>query len=79
MLKVMANKNKKQVATSKSKATNNNPVSLAEVKRKLKPGEITKIANKTGYSLGHVSNVLSGLRNNSEILKEAARITRRRK
>jgi CRP-like cAMP-binding protein len=77
MLKVMANK--KSATTKNQVAKTTNKVSLMDIRRKLKYGEITKIANKTGYSPEHVSNVLNGRRNNNQIVKEAASITRRRK
>ena len=53
------------------------PVSV--IKSKLRAGEISKVADATGYSQAHVSNVLSGRRQNEEILREANRLTYRRK
>jgi hypothetical protein len=58
--------------------TNSN-VSLTEITRKLKAGEVSRIANETGYSPSHVSNVLAGRRSNNEIVKVAHSLTRRRK
>jgi uncharacterized protein YidB (DUF937 family) len=60
-----------------SKATKN--ISRNDITRKLRTGEITKLAEKTGYSASHVSNVLAGRRNNSDILNAAAKLTSRRK
>lgn len=53
------------------------PVSV--IKSKMRTGEIQKVADTTGYSAQHVSNVLAGRRTNAEILREANRITYRRK
>ena len=41
-------------------------------------GDVTKVANNTGYSTSHCSRVIRGERNNAAILQEAYRITRRR-
>ena len=56
-------------------------VSLSDIRRKLKHGEMSNIANATNYSVGHVWHVLNGSRNNpnGEIVKEAMSITRRRR
>ena len=51
----------------------------AEISRKLKTGEVSQIANATGFSASHVTNVLKGRRNNEEILKFANKLTSRRK
>ena len=53
------------------------PVSV--IRTKMRKGEISKVADATGYSQAHVSNVLSGRRQNEEILREANRLTYRRK
>lgn len=53
------------------------PVSV--IKSRMRRGEISKIADATGYSQAHVSNVLSDRRQNEEILREANRLTYRRK
>jgi len=52
---------------------------LSEISRKLKKGEITKIAESTGYSTSHVTNVIKGRRNNESIVKIAHKMTYRRK
>ena len=36
---------------------------------------IEKIANKTGYSVSHITNVLTGRRNNEEITKLYSKLT----
>ena len=41
-------------------------------------GDVTKVADNTGYSVSHCSRVIHGQRNNDSILSEAYRITRRR-
>ena len=41
------------------------------VNRKLRVGDIAKIATETNYSSTHVSDVLSGRRFNNQILNEA--------
>ena len=43
--------------------TKNDLYSLA---RKLRKGEIVEVAYRTGYSAGHVSNVLNGRRNDKD-------------
>lgn len=56
-----------------------NSTNVATIANKLKAGEVTKIANQTGYSASHVSNVLAGRRSNKEIVKAAQKMTSRRK
>lgn len=53
--------------------------SLKNVASKLKAGEVTKLANATGYSASHVSNVLAGRRTNATIANAATKMTSRRK
>jgi hypothetical protein len=62
-----------------SKNTKTNTVSRTAVRNKLRKGETNTIADKTGYSVSHVSNVLAGRRNNSDIMKVATTLTSRRK
>ena len=50
-----------------------------DIRRKLKYGEINKIATQTWYSPCHVSNVLAGRRYNKEIVQAAQSITKKRK
>ena len=57
----------------------NNSTNVAVIANKLKAGEVTKLANATGYSASHVSNVLAGRRSNSKIVKAAEKLTKRRK
>lgn len=42
-------------------------------------GDVTRIAEITGYTPSYVSRVLNGTRNNEYILSQAYRMTRRRK
>ena len=65
----------------KTKTNASSMQSLSDIRRKLHKGEQTQIANLTGYSNMHVYYVLNGMRNNPDgsILKEANKITRRRR
>jgi hypothetical protein len=51
---------------------------LSRVNRKLRTGDITTVANTTGYSTTHVSDVLQGNYFNDKILNEAFDMTRGR-
>jgi hypothetical protein len=51
---------------------------VSRVNRKLRTGDITKVANTTGYSTTHVSDVLSGKYENDRIVNEAYDLTRNR-
>lgn len=51
---------------------------VSRVNRKLRTGDITKVANTTGYSITHVSDVLSGKYENDRIVNEAYDLTRNR-
>ena len=53
--------------------------STEEISRKMKKGEVSVIAEKTGFSVSHVHNVLAGRRKNEVILKTAHKMTCRRK
>lgn len=53
--------------------------SLSFIQERLKTSDAVKIADKTGYSRSHVTNVLAGRRNNDQIIKEAYKATYRRK
>ena len=53
--------------------------SLSFIQERLKTTDAVKIADKTGYSRSHVTNVLAGRRNNDQIVKEAYKATYRRK
>ena len=55
------------------------PSPLSAIRCKLRKGEVSKIANSTGYSACHVTNVLAGRRTNDSIVKAAHSLTRRRK
>jgi len=41
-------------------------------------GDVTKVADNTGFSTSYVSRVFRGLRNNEQILSEGYRLTSRR-
>ncbi len=51
---------------------------VSRVNRKLRMGDITKIAVSTGFSAAHVSNVLSGKYFNPRIVNASFDITRGR-
>ena len=50
----------------------------ARVNRKFRTGDITRVAEATGYSTTHVSDVVSGRRFNDSILNKAYDMTRGR-
>jgi hypothetical protein len=50
----------------------------AIVNRRLRKGDITKVAGATGYSITHVSDVLRGNYFNTRIVNEAFDMTRGR-
>jgi hypothetical protein len=51
---------------------------VSRINRKLRMGDITLVANTTGYSTTHVSDVLSGKYINDRIVNEAYDATRGR-
>lgn len=51
---------------------------VSRVNRKLRLGDITKVAETTGFSTTHVSDVLSGKYFNDRIVNEAYDMTRGR-
>lgn len=51
---------------------------VSRVNRKLRLGDITKVAENTGFSTTHVSDVLSGKYFNDRIVNEAYDVTRGR-
>ena len=51
---------------------------VSRVNRRLRMGDVTKVANTTGYSTTHVSDVLSGKYENQRIVNEAYDMTRGR-
>lgn len=64
------NKNAKTAKTSKVNFVN---------KSKIKTEDASKIADKTGFSVSHVRNVIAGRRYNEMIVNAANAITKRRK
>jgi hypothetical protein len=72
---------------TKNKKVSNRPTSykkltyiqkVSQINRKLRTGDITTIADSTGYSNTHVSDVLSGKQFNNRIVNEAYDYTRGR-
>ena len=51
---------------------------IIRINRKLRFGDINRVANSTGYSQNFVSEVLSGLYKSEKIVNEAYDITRGR-
>ena len=51
---------------------------VSRINRKLRTGDITKVASRTNYSTTHVSDVLSGKQFNDRIVNEAYDMTRGR-
>jgi hypothetical protein len=51
---------------------------VSRINRKLRTGDITKVASRTNYSTTHVSDVLSGKQINDRIVNEAYDMTRGR-
>ena len=51
---------------------------VSRVNRKLRLGDVTKVADTTGFSTTHVSDVLSGKYFNVKIVNEAYDMTRGR-
>jgi len=51
---------------------------VSRVNRKLRTGDISKIATETGYSSTHVSDVVSGKHFNESILNRIYDLTRNR-
>jgi hypothetical protein len=51
---------------------------VSRINRKLRTGDITTVANTTGYSTTHVSDVVSGKYFNDKIVNEAYDLTRGR-
>lgn len=51
---------------------------ISEVNRKLRFGDVTRVAESTGFSTNYVSEVLSGLYNNERVVNQAYDIARGR-
>ena len=51
---------------------------VSRINRKLRTGDITNVANTTGYSTTHVSDVIAGKQFNDTIINEAYDVTRGR-
>lgn len=78
---------KKNSTSSKSSKTSNRPTSytkltyiqkVSRINRKLRTGDISKIAEETGYSTTHVSDVVSGKYINDTIVNRIYDLTRNR-
>lgn len=53
-------------------------IKMTMIKARQRRGDVTKVAENTGYSTSYVSRVIRGLRNNESILNNAYRLTFRR-
>lgn len=53
-------------------------IKMTVIASRQRRGDVTKVAEATGYSVSHCSRVIRGERNNSTILSAAYRMTRRR-
>ena len=53
-------------------------IKMTVIASRQRRGDVTKVAEATGYSVSHVSRVIRGHRNNASILSAAYRMTRRR-
>lgn len=51
---------------------------VSRINRKLRTGDISKVASETGYSTTHVSDVVSGKHFNTNIINKAYDMTRGR-
>jgi hypothetical protein len=74
--------NTTKASANKSKTASKNVANLnvAQIKSRLRAGEVNLIAAKTGVSASQVYNVFAGRRSdNSRILATAAKMTARRK
>jgi hypothetical protein len=78
---------KKNSTSSKSSKTSNRPSTytkltyiqkVSRINRKLRTGDISKIAEETGYSTTHVSDVVSGKYINDTIVNRIYDLTRNR-
>jgi hypothetical protein len=65
--------------TKPSKRKMNSNAILSFFNARKRRGDITRISNKTGYSLSHVSNVVSGRRSVNENLADAMYYISRRR
>ena len=52
---------------------------LGTFRKAKRTGDVSKLANSTGYSVSMVSRTLNGQRNNETIVESAYRLVRRRK
>jgi hypothetical protein len=77
----------KHLKTKQTVMTSNRPSNYAKlsytqkvsrINRKLRTGDITRVADTTGFSTTHVSDVISGKYFNERIVNEAYDVTRGR-
>lgn len=82
------NKNTKSSSKSQATTSSNRPSSykklsyiqkVSRINRKLRNGDISRIAQETGYSTTHVSDVVSGKYFNDTIVNRIYDLTRSRK
>jgi hypothetical protein len=81
ILLIIKNKNKKTVMNSNrpsSYAKLSYTQKVSRINRKLRNGDITRVADTTGFSTTHVSDVISGKYFNERIVNEAYDMTRGR-
>jgi hypothetical protein len=75
-------KQKSSVMTNSNRPSSYNKLSyiqkVSRINRKLRIGDVTKVAETTGFSTTHVSDVLSGKYFNDSIVNEAYDMTRGR-
>jgi hypothetical protein len=81
------NKNNTKSSKNSTTVSSNRPSSytklsyiqkVSRINRKLRQGDITKIATETGYSTTHVSDVISGKYFNDMLVNRAYDMTRNR-
>jgi hypothetical protein len=53
-------------------------IKMTVIASRQRRGDVSRLAERTGYSASYVSRVIRGTRNNEYILGEAYRMTRRR-
>ena len=79
---MIKNKKQKQTVMTSNRPSNYAKLSytqkVSRINRKLRNGDITRVADTTGFSTTHVSDVISGKYFNERIVNEAYDMTRGR-
>jgi hypothetical protein len=79
---MIKNKKQKQTVMTSNRPSNYAKLSytqkVSRINRKLRTGDISKVADTTGFSTTHVSDVISGKYFNERIVNEAYDMTRGR-